>query len=108
MRRQFEAAFERADVLLLPTTPGGAFELGEHSDDPLAMYDSDRLTTPVSLAGLPAVAVPIGLDDRGLPLSVQVVGRPFDEERVLRAARGLEQLLGFETRPAERPEEEGR
>jgi aspartyl-tRNA(Asn)/glutamyl-tRNA(Gln) amidotransferase subunit A len=90
MRQELGAAFAQADVVVTPTAPGGAFGLGEKVDDPLSMYLSDIFTTPASLAGLPAVAVPSGLDDRGLPLSVQVMGRPFEDGMVLRAARALE------------------
>jgi aspartyl-tRNA(Asn)/glutamyl-tRNA(Gln) amidotransferase subunit A len=90
LRRQFAAAFEACDLVALPTAPTGAFRLGEKVDDPLAMYLSDIFTTPANLAGLPAIAVPAGFDAEGLPLSLQLVGRPFDEPRLLRAARAHE------------------
>jgi aspartyl-tRNA(Asn)/glutamyl-tRNA(Gln) amidotransferase subunit A len=100
MRRELDAAFEQADVLVTPTTPSAAFGLGEKVDDPLSMYLSDIFTAPASLAGLPGVAVPTGLDDRGLPLSLQVMGRPFDDARVLRAARALERQVAWQAAPA--------
>jgi len=105
LRRQLAAALSTVDVLIAPTAPGGAFRLGERLDDPLAMYGSDRFTVLASLAGLPAVAVPSGLDGDGLPLSVQILGRRFDELRVLRAAAAFERAVGFTCRPAlETPE----
>jgi aspartyl-tRNA(Asn)/glutamyl-tRNA(Gln) amidotransferase subunit A len=100
MRRELEAALERADVLVTPTAPSAAFGIGEKVDDPLAMYLSDMFTTPASLTGLPAVAVPTGLDDRGLPLSLQVMGRAFDESTVFRAARAVEREVAWTVAPA--------
>jgi aspartyl-tRNA(Asn)/glutamyl-tRNA(Gln) amidotransferase subunit A len=100
LRRQLAAAFEEVDLLVTPTSPGGAFRLGERVDDPLAMYLSDVFTTPASLAGLPAVAVPSGRDGEGLPLSLQILGRPFEEARVLRAAAAFEAAVGWRVEPA--------
>ncbi len=99
MRHQFGAAFERVDLIASPTAPAGAFALGEKVDDPLAMYLSDIFTTPANLTGLPAVALPSGLDERGLPLSLQLIGRPFEEALLLRAARAFERDLGFRVAP---------
>ncbi|MEP7012469.1 MAG: Asp-tRNA(Asn)/Glu-tRNA(Gln) amidotransferase subunit GatA [Acidobacteriota bacterium] len=90
MRRELDAAFERCDLLVSPTSPTGAFRIGERSADPLAMYLSDIYTTPASLVGLPALALPAGFDDEGLPLSLQITGRPFAEAQVLRAGRAFE------------------
>jgi aspartyl-tRNA(Asn)/glutamyl-tRNA(Gln) amidotransferase subunit A len=100
MRRELDAALEQADLLVTPTAPGAAFRLGEKVDDPLAMYLNDIYTTPASLAGLPAVAVPAGLDERGLPLSLQVTGRPFAEAMVLRACRAFEREVEWKVEPA--------
>jgi aspartyl-tRNA(Asn)/glutamyl-tRNA(Gln) amidotransferase subunit A len=99
MRAELEAALARADLVATPTSPGAAFRLGEKADDPLAMYLSDIFTTPASLVGLPAVAVPSGLDARGLPLSLQIMGRPFDEATVFRAARAFELQTGWQVAP---------
>jgi aspartyl-tRNA(Asn)/glutamyl-tRNA(Gln) amidotransferase subunit A len=99
MRRELDAAFERADLLATPTTPGGAFALGEKVDDPLAMYLSDIYTTPASLTGLPAIAVPSAADERGLPLSVQVMAPRFAEALLLRAARAFEREAGWRVAP---------
>jgi aspartyl-tRNA(Asn)/glutamyl-tRNA(Gln) amidotransferase subunit A len=99
MRRRLDAALGEVDLLVTPTAPGGAFALGEKVDDPLAMYLSDVFTTPASLAGLPAVAVPAGRDARGLPLSLQVMGRRFDEATVFRLARAFERETGWRVEP---------
>ncbi|HYX23846.1 MAG TPA: Asp-tRNA(Asn)/Glu-tRNA(Gln) amidotransferase subunit GatA [Thermoanaerobaculia bacterium] len=107
MRRELAAAFERADVVVTPTTPTAAFRLGEKVDDPLAMYLSDVFTTPASLVGLPTVAVPSGTDDEGLPLSLQVMGRPFGEATVFRASRAFEREVGWTVSPSFRGAEAG-
>jgi len=87
----FEAAFEKVDVLLTPTTPTPAFPIGEKADDPIAMYLNDVFTVPASLAGLPGISVPVGLSKDGLPLGLQLIGRAFDEETLLRTAAVLEE-----------------
>jgi aspartyl-tRNA(Asn)/glutamyl-tRNA(Gln) amidotransferase subunit A len=97
--RDFERAWEACDLLLTPTAPSAAFGLGEKSDDPIAMYLNDVFTVPSSLAGLPAMSVPGGLDHQGLPLGLQVIGRPLDEQGVLNAGLAIEQRAGFVARP---------
>jgi aspartyl-tRNA(Asn)/glutamyl-tRNA(Gln) amidotransferase subunit A len=99
--RDFEQAYETVDVILTPTTPTPAFAMGEKSDDPIAMYLNDVFTVPASLAGLPGISVPAGLSAQGLPLGLQILGRPFDEETVLRAARFVEEAAAFGAQPAE-------
>ncbi|MFL6259419.1 MAG: Asp-tRNA(Asn)/Glu-tRNA(Gln) amidotransferase subunit GatA [Thermoanaerobaculia bacterium] len=99
MRHELDAAFGKVDLLATPTTPSAAFRLGEKVDDPLAMYLSDIFTTPANLTGLPAVAVPSGTDANGLPLSLQILGRPFGEAGVLRAARAFEREMGWVVAP---------
>jgi aspartyl-tRNA(Asn)/glutamyl-tRNA(Gln) amidotransferase subunit A len=96
----FAQAFERVDVMLTPTAPSAAFAVGEKMDDPVAMYLNDVFTVPASLAGLPGVSVPAGLSGEGLPLGLQVIARPFDEETLLRAAETLERAAGFEAEPS--------
>ena len=86
----FDAALKQVDALLFPTSPVPAFAIGENLDDPVAMYLIDVFTVTVNLAGLPAVSVPAGLSTDGLPLGLQVVGRPFDESTVLRLGEVLE------------------
>ena len=97
--RDFERAFERCEVLLTPTAPSAAFALGEKSADPIAMYLNDVFTVPSSLAGLPAISVPGGLDRQGLPLGLQIIGKPLDEQGVLNAGLALEERAGFTARP---------
>jgi aspartyl-tRNA(Asn)/glutamyl-tRNA(Gln) amidotransferase subunit A len=93
--RDFEHVFEEVDLLLTPTAPSAAFALGERSDDPIAMYLNDVFAVPASLAGLPAISVPAGLDAQGLPLGLQLIGRAFDEQGVLDAALALEERSAF-------------
>ena len=96
--RDFEQAWAKCDLLLTPTAPSSAFALGEKSADPIAMYLNDVFTVPSSLAGLPAMSVPGGLDGAGLPLGLQIIGKPLDEQGVLNAGLALEQRAGFTAR----------
>jgi aspartyl-tRNA(Asn)/glutamyl-tRNA(Gln) amidotransferase subunit A len=98
--RDFDDAWESCDLLLTPTAPSAAFALGEKSADPIAMYLNDVFTVPSSLAGLPAMSVPGGLDSHGLPLGLQIIGKAFDEQGVLNAGLAIEQRAGFSSRPA--------
>jgi aspartyl-tRNA(Asn)/glutamyl-tRNA(Gln) amidotransferase subunit A len=93
--RDFERVWGECDLILTPTAPSAAFALGEKSADPIAMYLNDVFAVPASLAGLPAISVPAGLDDQGLPLGLQLVGRALDEQGVLDAALALEERAGF-------------
>ena len=95
----FKSAFDDVDVVLTPTAPSDAFAVGDKADDPIAMYLNDVFTVPASLAGLPAISVPAGLSADGLPLGLHLIGKPFDEETVLRAAVALEDAAGFSARP---------
>jgi aspartyl-tRNA(Asn)/glutamyl-tRNA(Gln) amidotransferase subunit A len=97
--RDFAEAWAKCDVILAPTTPNAAFALGDKLDDPLAMYLNDVFSVPASLAGLPAMSVPAGLNSAGLPLGLQVIGKPFDEQGVLDAGLAIEQRAGFDARP---------
>ncbi len=98
--RDFATAFEGVDAILAPTAPSAAFAIGEHSDDPVAMYLNDVFTVPASLAGLPAISVPAGLSADRLPFGLQIIGRAFDEERVLRIAGVLEAAAQFRHLPS--------
>jgi aspartyl-tRNA(Asn)/glutamyl-tRNA(Gln) amidotransferase subunit A len=89
--QDFEAAFKDVDVIVTPTTPTPAFKLGEKSENPLQMYLSDIFTISVNLAGLPAISLPCGFSKAGLPIGLQLIGRAFEEETVLRAAHAYEQ-----------------
>jgi len=102
IKRDFEAVFaEGIDAILTPATPSAAFELGaQASADPVAMYLNDVFTVTVNLAGLPGIAVPVGLDAQGLPLGLQLIGRPWDEAGLLAHAHVLERAAGFVAKPA--------
>ncbi len=101
IRRDFERAFERCDVLAAPTAPTTAFRLGEKTADPLAMYLSDVLTISVNLAGLPGMSIPCGVDGSGLPIGLQLIGKPFGEEHLLQTAYAYEQATEWhKSRPA--------
>jgi aspartyl-tRNA(Asn)/glutamyl-tRNA(Gln) amidotransferase subunit A len=91
----FRTAFDRVDLIVTPTAPTVAFELGEKTSDPLAMYLNDFCTVPMSLAGIPAISIPCGLSD-GLPVGLQIAGPAFSENRLLDAAHALELALGFD------------
>jgi aspartyl-tRNA(Asn)/glutamyl-tRNA(Gln) amidotransferase subunit A len=95
----FSRAYEQCDVLLTPTAPSAAFAIGENEDDPIKMYLNDVFTIPASLAGLPGMSVPAGLDNQGLPLGLQIIGRAWDEETVLRTGHALEAAAGFAAMP---------
>jgi aspartyl-tRNA(Asn)/glutamyl-tRNA(Gln) amidotransferase subunit A len=97
VRRDFEKAFERVDLLVAPTTPGVAFKMGE-KEDPLQMYLNDIFTIPVNLAGLPGVSIPGGLTRGGLPIGLQLIARAFDEATLLRAAHAYQQATPWHTR----------
>ncbi|MEJ0009532.1 MAG: Asp-tRNA(Asn)/Glu-tRNA(Gln) amidotransferase subunit GatA [Alphaproteobacteria bacterium] len=97
--QDFKEAFAKCDVIITPTAPTDAFAIGENQDDPVTMYLNDAFTIPASLAGLPAISVPIGLSKAGLPLGLQLIGRAFDEETVLKAAHVLEEKAAFTALP---------
>ncbi len=98
IRRDFDAVFKDVDLLVSPVMPTPAFQLGERLDDPLQMYLSDIYTIPASLSGLPAISVPCGFSAMGLPIGLQLVGRPFEESTVLRAAYAYEQATNWRTK----------
>ena len=95
----FHQAFAEVDTILTPTAPSAAFGIGENVDDPLAMYLNDVFTVPTSLAGLPGMSIPAGLSSTGLPLGLQLIGRAFDEETLLRFGATLEKAAGFTAQP---------
>ncbi len=99
IKRDFEQAFETVDLVLTPATPGPAFRIGDKMDDPVQMWLNDVFTVTANLAGLPGISVPAGLSADGLPLGLQLIGRPFDEATVLRGAGLLEAAAGFSARP---------
>jgi len=97
--KDFTDAYDQVDVILTPTAPSAAFPVGENQDDPLAMYLNDVFTVPASLAGIPGISVPAGLSENGLPLGLQLLGKSFDEETVLRAAGVMETAAAFSAKP---------
>ena len=95
----FDQVFGTVDALLTPTAPSAAFGLGDRSNDPIAMYLNDIFTVTVNLAGLPGISVPAGLDSRGLPLGLQLIGRALDEGTLFTLAGAIEKAAGFRARP---------
>jgi len=98
IKQDFARAFEKCDIILTPTAPSAAFGIGE-TTDPLAMYLNDVFAVPASLAGLPAMSVPGGLDEQGLPLGLHLIGNALDEQAVLNAGLAIEERAGFTARP---------
>jgi aspartyl-tRNA(Asn)/glutamyl-tRNA(Gln) amidotransferase subunit A len=98
IRHDFEQVFASHDVIVTPTAPTTAFRIAEKTSDPLQMYLSDIFTISVNLAGLPGLSLPCGFDKAGLPIGLQIVGRPFEEERVLQAAYAYEQATEWHLR----------
>ena len=101
IKRDFEQVFDQGvDAILTPATPSAAFPLGMEMDDPVQMYLNDVFTVTVNLAGLPGIAVPTGVDKQGLPLGLQLIGKPWEEGDLLNTAYALEQSAGFVAKPA--------
>jgi len=103
IKGDFESAFERCDVIITPVSPTPAFGIGEKIDDPLLMYLSDIYTISANLAGIPGISVPCGRSSDGLPIGLQILGKPFDEPTILRVAGAVESLVPPEAKPG-RPE----
>ena len=101
IKADFEQTFQSVDVVAAPVAPSTAFRLGEHSDDPLAMYLEDVFTLPANLAGVPGLAFPVGFDSKGLPVGMQLMGMHFREELLFRVAHAYQQVTGWHLR---RPE----
>lgn len=99
IRRDFDNAFEQCDVIATPVSPTTAFKIGERTQDPLTMYLSDILTIPVNLAGLPALSVPCAFDSAGLPIGLQIIGKPLDEATILQTAYVVEQEMKLKQIP---------
>jgi aspartyl-tRNA(Asn)/glutamyl-tRNA(Gln) amidotransferase subunit A len=98
IKQDFEKAFKQVDVLVCPTAPTTAFKAGEKSADPLSMYLSDLMTIPVNLAGLPALSLPCGFDDTGLPIGLQMIGNALQEDVLLEVAYAYEQSTSWHER----------
>jgi aspartyl-tRNA(Asn)/glutamyl-tRNA(Gln) amidotransferase subunit A len=95
IRDDFDAAFQSVDAILTPATPTAAFPVGRKVDDPITNFLNDIFTVPANLAGLPGISVPAGLNSDGLPLGLQVLGRPFDEATLYSVGRVIEDAAGF-------------
>lgn len=98
IKKDFENAFKEADVIITPTTPTAAFKIGEKTDEPLQMYLSDIFTISVNLAGVPAISIPCGFTSNNLPIGLQIIGKHFDEESVLKIAYAYEQSTDWHKR----------
>ncbi|MDJ0389686.1 Asp-tRNA(Asn)/Glu-tRNA(Gln) amidotransferase subunit GatA [Roseomonas sp. E05] len=100
IKRDFDQAWDKVDAILTPATPSAAFGRDEKQDDPVAMYLNDVFTVTANLAGIPGLAVPAGQDAKGLPLGLQILGKPFDEETVFAVGSAIERAAGFTALPA--------
>jgi aspartyl-tRNA(Asn)/glutamyl-tRNA(Gln) amidotransferase subunit A len=98
IRRDFEQAFERCEVIATPTSPTPAFKVGEKTENPLQMYLSDIFTISVNLAGLPGMSIPCGFTKAGLPIGLQLIGKPFEETTILKVAHAYEQVTDWHLR----------
>ena len=96
---EFEEAFKGVDLILTPSAPSTAFGLGEKTADPVEMYLNDVFTVTANLAGLPGASVPAGLDNKGLPMGLQLVAKPFDEETMFKGMYALEKAANFSAKP---------
>jgi aspartyl-tRNA(Asn)/glutamyl-tRNA(Gln) amidotransferase subunit A len=101
MRRDFEKAFEQVDALVLPTSPGTAFEIGSRIDDPLKMYLSDVMTIPANLAGLPTISIPCGFDSAGMPIGLQIITKPLAEAKLFEIAAAYQDGTDWHLRAPE-------
>lgn len=95
VKQEFEKAFEQYDVILTPTAPNVAFEIGSKSDNPLEMYLADICTVPINIAGVPAISIPCGVNSKGMPIGMQLIGPRFGEEKILQVAYTYEQETKF-------------
>jgi len=95
IKNDFDKAFNEVDAILTPSTPSAAFKIGDKKDDPVSMYLNDVFTVPVNLAGLPAISVPAGHDKNNLPLGLQLIGKPFDEQTILNLSLAIEKRTNF-------------
>ena len=95
VKKEFDKAFEKYDVLLTPASPNVAFEIGTKSNNPLEMYLADICTVPVNIAGLPGISIPCGVDSDNMPIGMQLIGNRFSEETLINAAYAFEQKIKF-------------
>ncbi|NDF11447.1 MAG: Asp-tRNA(Asn)/Glu-tRNA(Gln) amidotransferase subunit GatA [Proteobacteria bacterium] len=100
LARDFDDAFKKVDAIITPTAPSAAFAVGENANDPVAMYLNDIFTIPASMAGLPGMSLPVGLSADGLPLGIQILGKPFDEQTIFNVGAAIEKAANFTAKPA--------
>ena len=98
IKNDFDEAYKKVDAILTPSTPSAAFKIGEKTNDPVSMYLNDIFTVPVNLAGLPAISIPAGVDTKGYPLGLQVIGKAFDEQNILNIAYAMEEKIQFKNK----------
>ena len=98
IKNDFDDAYKKVDAILTPSTPSAAFKIGEKTNDPVSMYLNDIFTVPVNLAGLPAISIPAGVDAKGYPLGLQIIGKAFDEQNILNIAYAMEEKISFKNK----------
>jgi len=98
IKNDFDEAYKKVDAILTPSTPSAAFKIGEKTNDPVSMYLNDIFTVPVNLAGLPAISIPAGIDAKGYPLGLQIIGKAFDEQNILNIAYAMEEKIQFKNK----------
>ena len=98
IKNDFDEAYKKVDAILTPSTPSSAFKIGEKTNDPVSMYLNDIFTVPINLAGLPAISIPAGLDSKGYPLGLQIIGKAFEEQNILNIAYSMEKEINFQNK----------
>ncbi|MDC1138514.1 Asp-tRNA(Asn)/Glu-tRNA(Gln) amidotransferase subunit GatA [Candidatus Pelagibacter sp.] len=98
IKNDFDESYKKVDAILTPSTPSAAFKIGEKTNDPVSMYLNDIFTVPVNLAGLPAISIPAGVDAKGYPLGLQIIGKAFDEQNILNIAYAMEEKIQFKNK----------
>ncbi len=98
IKNDFDEVYKKVDAILTPSTPSAAFKIGEKTNDPVSMYLNDIFTVPVNLAGLPAISIPAGVDAKGYPLGLQIIGKAFDEQNILNIAYAIEEKIQFKNK----------
>ena len=95
IKNDFDQVYKNVDAILTPSTPSSAFKIGEKTNDPVSMYLNDIFTVPINLAGLPAISIPAGIDAKGYPLGLQIIGKAFDEQNIFNIAYTMEKHINF-------------
>ena len=98
IKNDFDEVYKKVDAILTPSTPSSAFKIGEKTNDPVSMYLNDIFTVPINLAGLPAISIPAGLDSKGYPLGLQIIGKAFEEQNILNIAYSIENEINFKNK----------